>query len=191
MASKLAWTAGLGHLPNLKTWALAARTDSRVKEITCRVFIFITCREQNRQHVGTVSFTSGGCSWTQCRRPHFWGLTTEGKSRRHVQMWRGWLRSAHLYVCRTFIFEGLLYIYGPVASLLITFFRAYSVFTCKSVIRMWSKCESLAPVQMVQHCSNRPISAGVHLPHSLFSVHSSQWDFSLVSSFRISWRTAR
>lgn len=89
VGSKLAWTAGLGHLPNLKTWALAARTDSRVKEITCRVFIFITCGEQNRRHVGTISFTSGGCSWTQCRRPHFWQLTTEGKSRRHVQMWRG------------------------------------------------------------------------------------------------------
>lgn len=36
-----------------------------------------------------------------------------------------WLRSAHLYVCGTFIFEGLLYIDGPVASLLITFFSPF------------------------------------------------------------------
>lgn len=31
-ASNFCWTAGLGHLPGLMTWAWAARTDSRARE---------------------------------------------------------------------------------------------------------------------------------------------------------------
>lgn len=40
VASKLAWTSGLGHLPSVISWALAVRTDSNVREITCAAFIF-------------------------------------------------------------------------------------------------------------------------------------------------------
>lgn len=47
VASKLAWTSGLGHLPNLISWAPADRTDN-VSKITCAAFIS-TCIEENRR----------------------------------------------------------------------------------------------------------------------------------------------
>ena len=83
VASKLAWTAGLGHPPNFKTWALAAKTDSRAKEITCMAFILSPQPAENKTD-STVTETIS-CPRTQSTKHKFWKSTTEAKNGRQKQ----------------------------------------------------------------------------------------------------------
>lgn len=56
-ASKFSWTAGFGHLPGMMTWALAARTDSRAREITWMAFIFSSQPAERTKHTVLYEMT--------------------------------------------------------------------------------------------------------------------------------------
>lgn len=125
VTSKLAWTAGLGHLPNFKTWALAVRTHSRVKEITCMVFIFTTCREQSTRHTGAF------CSQTN----------KQGSDLKERGVW--------LLTCLSAAQTCPAAFYSPPApSSLITFSSPCSVFTCEEHDTDVHRVRELAPVQI-------------------------------------------
>lgn len=180
--SKLAWTEALGHLPNFKTWALAARAHSRVKEITCMAFILSPQPAENKN--------TQQDDWNNQLYIRKLLLNSQNNipflrlnlRRKQAQKIRKVMAAVCSPVCnrRDYLWGG--------NSVLRPFYRSEDpqlhrelllcVYLWKWVIMRWSECESWHLFKW-QHCSNKPhiffISVEeINLCHLFLFVHSFQ-----------------